>query len=134
MNREWEWYKRIFDDTLLFRTSGETFTDLQQNNLLRRNVKDNHSLTFLAPYREDFECSGHSHPAQWYSLIDLKLFVGEHFLTKLDRVSMAHTLEARTPFLDHHLAATALSIDPHLRIRGRQNQKPIEASRARLSE
>ena len=31
MNREWEWYKRVFDDTLLFRTSGEKFTDLQKN-------------------------------------------------------------------------------------------------------
>jgi len=41
MNREWEWYKRIFDETLLFRTSGEKFTDLQQNLLLRQNVKDN---------------------------------------------------------------------------------------------
>jgi len=44
MNREWEWYKRIFDDTLLFRTSGEKFTDLQKNALLRRNIKDNDSL------------------------------------------------------------------------------------------
>lgn len=116
MNREWEWYKRIFDDTLLFRTSGEKFTDLQQNLLLRRNVRDNESLRFLEPYRELFRQSPHTHPAQWYSMIDLKLFVGEHFLTKLDRVSMAHTIEARTPFLDHHLAQTVLSVDPAIRI------------------
>lgn len=116
MHREWEWYKRVFDDTLLFRTVGEKFTDLQQNRLLRRNVPDNASLRFLAPYRDIFEHSGHSHPAQWYSQIDLKLFVGEHFLTKLDRVSMAHTLEARAPFLNHHLANGVLSVDPPLRI------------------
>lgn len=116
MNREWEWYKRIFDDTLLFRTSGEKFTDLQQNLLLRCNVRDNESLRFLQSYREAFEKSTHNHPAQWYSAIDLKLFVGEHFLTKLDRTSMAHTLEARTPFLDHHLAQSVFSISPELRI------------------
>ena len=116
MNREWEWYKRIFDDTLLFRTSGEKFTDLQQNLLLRHNVRDNESLRFLQGYRTEFERSGHTHPAQWYSAIDLKLFVGEHFLTKLDRVSMAHTLEARTPFLDHTLAQSVFSISPELRI------------------
>jgi asparagine synthase (glutamine-hydrolysing) len=116
MNREWEWYKRIFDETLLFRTSGEKFTDLQQNKLFRRNVRDNESLRFLQNYRDEFEESGHRDPSLWYSMIDLKLFVGEHFLTKLDRVSMAHTLEARTPFLDHRLAETALSIDPVLRI------------------
>lgn len=116
MNREWEWYKRVFDDTLLFRTSGEKFTDLQQNILFRRNIRDNESLRFIQPYRELFEQSSHADPSIWYSMIDLKLFVGEHFLTKLDRVSMAHTLEARTPFLDHHLAETVLSIDPALRI------------------
>lgn len=116
MNREWEWYKRIFDETLLFRTSGEKFTDLQQNKLFRRNVRDNESLRFLAKYRAEFEQSGHTDPSLWYSMIDLKLFVGEHFLTKLDRVSMAHTLEARTPFLDHRLAETVLSVDPMLRI------------------
>jgi asparagine synthase (glutamine-hydrolysing) len=116
MNREWEWYKRIFDDTLLFRTSGEKFTDLQQNLLLRRNVRDNESLRFLQDYRTAFEKSTHSHPAQWYSAIDLKLFMGEHFLTKLDRVSMAHTIEARTPFLDHRLAQSVFSISPQVRI------------------
>ncbi len=116
MNREWEWYKRIFDETLLFRTSGEKFTDLQQNKLFRRNVRDNESLRFLQNYRQIFEQSGHTDPSLWYSMIDLKLFVGEHFLTKLDRVSMAHTIEARTPFLDHTLAETVLSVDPRLRI------------------
>jgi len=118
MNREWEWYKRAFDETLLFRTSGEKFTDLQQNKLFRRNVRDNESLRFLQKYRDEFEQSTHSDPSLWYSVIDLKLFVGEHFLTKLDRVSMAHTLEARTPFLDHTLAETVLSVDPALRIGG----------------
>jgi asparagine synthase (glutamine-hydrolysing) len=116
MNREWEWYKRVFDETLLFRSSGEKFTDLQQNRVLRRNVRDNESLRFLQKYRDEFEQSSHTDPSFWYSMIDLKLFVGEHFLTKLDRVSMAHTLEARTPFLDHTLAEAVFSIDPRLRI------------------
>jgi len=112
MNREWEWYKRIFDETLLFRTSGEKFTDLQQNLLLRANVRDNESLRFLNFYREKFEQSNYSHPSHWYSAIDLKLFVGEHFLTKLDRVSMAHTLEARAPFLDQPLGEAIFGL-PH---------------------
>lgn len=113
MNREWEWYKRIFDETLLFRTSGEKFTDLQQNLLLRHNVRDNESLKFLQRYRAEFESSGYSSPSHWYSFIDLKLFVGEHFLTKLDRVSMSHTLEARAPFLDHTLAQAVFAMEEH---------------------
>ncbi|MEA2100123.1 MAG: asparagine synthase (glutamine-hydrolyzing) [Campylobacterota bacterium] len=115
MNREWEWYKRIFDDTLLFRTSGDKFTDLQKNNLMRRNVKDNESLKYLKPYRDRFENSKHSDPSIWYSYIDLNLFQAEHFLTKLDRVSMAHGIESRTPFLDHKLASKIFEIAPNLR-------------------
>jgi len=114
-NREWEWYKRIFDETLLFRTSGDKFTDLQKNRLMRRNVKDNDSLKYLAPYRERFEASQHNDPATWYSYIDLNIFQAEHFLTKLDRMSMAHSIESRTPFLDHKLASTVFSIAPKLR-------------------
>jgi len=114
-NREWEYYKRIFDDTLLFRTSGETFTDLQKNALMKRNVKDNQALKYLKEYRDRFETSAHLDESIWYSYIDLNHFQAEHFLTKLDRVSMAHSIESRTPFLDHKLASAVFSLDPKLR-------------------
>lgn len=116
MNREWEWYKRIFEGNLLFRTSGEKFTDLQLDGLMQRYVRDNEGYEYLRPYRDRFESGGQTDPALWYSTIDLKLFLGEHFLVKLDRVSMAHTLEARSPFLDHTLAETVLSLDTSTRI------------------
>jgi asparagine synthase (glutamine-hydrolysing) len=115
MNREWEWYKRIFDETLLFRTSGEKFTDLQKNRLLRRNIRDNESLKYLQSYRDNFEKSAHSDASIWYSYIDLQHFQAEHFLTKLDRVSMAHSIESRTPFLDHNLVESVFSLKPELR-------------------
>ncbi|MDA7818215.1 asparagine synthase (glutamine-hydrolyzing) [Sulfurimonas sp.] len=113
-NREWEYYKRIFDNTLLFRTSGENFTDLQKNALLKRNVKDNQAMKYLNDYRNKFESSSHIDEPTWYRYIDLQLFQAEHFLTKLDRVSMAHSIEARTPFLDHKLVEKVFSIDPEL--------------------
>lgn len=115
MNREWEWYKRIFDDTLLFRTSGEKFTDLQKNALLRRNIKDNDALRYLHYYRDTFEQSAHTDESIWYSYIDLQLFQAEHFLSRLDRMSMAHSIESRTPYLDHRLVETVFAIDPKLR-------------------
>ena len=115
MNREWEHYKRIFDESLLFRTSGENFTDLQKNALFKQNIKDNQSLKYLKDYRERFESSLHTDEATWYSYIDLNLFQAEHFLAKLDRASMANSIESRTPFLDHKLASYIFSIDPKLR-------------------
>ncbi len=114
-NREWEWYKRALEDTTVFRTSGEKFTDLQKNNLMKQNIKDNQAITYLASHRKNFLASSHTDEATWYSYIDLQHFQAEHFLTKLDRVSMAHSIESRTPFLDHELVSLVFSIDPRLR-------------------
>ncbi|WP_373071653.1 asparagine synthase (glutamine-hydrolyzing) [Sulfurimonas sp.] len=114
-NREWEWYKRVLNDSVLFRTSGEKFTDLQKNNLLRQNIVDDQALKYIKSYRDMFENSTHTDEANWYSYIDLVLFQAEHFLSKLDRVSMAHSIESRTPFLDHELVSLVFSIDPKLK-------------------
>ena len=114
-NREWEHYKRIFEETTLFRTSGENFTDLQKNQLLHLHVEDNYALRYLEKYQNNFKNSQHKDPSFWYSYIDLQLFQAEHFLTKLDRVSMAHSIESRTPFLDHKLVETVFSLDSKLR-------------------
>ena len=114
-NREWEHYKRIFNDTLLFRTSGESFTDLQKNSLMKRNVKDNQALQYIQTYRDKFTKSNHTDESTWYSYIDLNIYQAEHFLTKLDRVSMAHSIESRTPFLDHKLASLLFQIAPTLK-------------------
>jgi asparagine synthase (glutamine-hydrolysing) len=116
MHREWEWHKRIFEGSLLFRGSSELFTDLQQNRLLRRNIKDNRSLQTIEAYRKAFEASGRNTPADWYSYIDIKILLGEVFLKKLDRVGMANGIEARTPFLDKEVVAAVLSEDAEFRM------------------
>src|SRR5690606_17429292 len=41
-----------------------------------------------------------------------------------DRVDMANSMEARPPFLDHHLAEYAATLPPDLRIRG-QTEKYV---------
>ena len=115
MHREWEWYKRAFENEVIFRCSSEKFTDMQKNTLLRRNVRDGESFTYIKPYRDRFEASKHDDESIWFSYIDLNHFQSEHFLTKLDRISMHHSLEARTPFLDHEFASLVFSIDPKLR-------------------
>ena len=43
--------------------------------------------------------------------MDIKCFMGELVLTKIDRASMANSLEVRVPFLDHELYEFILSLD-----------------------
>jgi asparagine synthase (glutamine-hydrolysing) len=50
--------------------------------------------------------------------LDLKSYLPLDILTKVDRMSMAHSIEARVPLLDHKLVEFALTIPPELKLRG----------------
>jgi asparagine synthase (glutamine-hydrolysing) len=50
--------------------------------------------------------------------LDLKSYLPGDILTKVDRMTMANSLEARVPLLDHRLAEFACSLPPDLRMRG----------------
>ncbi len=55
-------------------------------------------------------------------LVDIQTYLEGDILTKVDRASMQVALEARDPFLDHHLVEFALSLPDELKIRGRQTK------------
>ena len=52
-------------------------------------------------YRKHFEPN--LSPLKSIQYLDMKCFMGELVLTKIDRASMANSLEVRVPFLDHEL-------------------------------
>jgi len=52
------------------------------------------------------------------SSYELRVSLPQDILTKVDRMSMAESLEVRAPFLDSRLAAYALSLPGHLKVEG----------------
>jgi asparagine synthase (glutamine-hydrolysing) len=58
------------------------------------------------------------------SLWDMRHYLAEDILTKVDRTTMACSIEGREPLLDHRIAEFALRLPPHLR-RGTLGSKHI---------
>jgi asparagine synthase (glutamine-hydrolysing) len=59
-------------------------------------------------YRKNFKSN--LTPLKSIQYLDMKCFMGELVLTKIDRASMANSLEVRVPFLDHSLFEKIFSL------------------------
>jgi asparagine synthase (glutamine-hydrolysing) len=53
-----------------------------------------------------------------YLWLDQKYYLADDILTKSDRMSMAHSVEVRPPFLDHRIVEFAAKLPASLKIRG----------------
>jgi asparagine synthase (glutamine-hydrolysing) len=86
---------------------------------LKEKFKGRSSWEAIAPIRERFEEKAwDKSPLSWMSYLDLNLRLPELLLMRVDKMSMATSIEARVPFLDHQFIRHALSIPPTLKTQG----------------
>ncbi|MGH9583831.1 MAG: asparagine synthase (glutamine-hydrolyzing) [Bryobacteraceae bacterium] len=60
-----------------------------------------------------------------YLFVDQHYYLPDDILYKCDRMSMAHSLEVRPPFLDHRLVEFAARLPSRLKISGRQTKRVL---------
>lgn len=101
LTKEWEYNNRVLNNQHVYQTMGETFTELQKEKLFN-NYK---SKNILKGYNTNYN------PEKWMTYIDFRIWIADVLMTKIDRMSMAHSLELRAPFLDHSLVEYLLSVD-----------------------
>ncbi|MCS6934783.1 MAG: asparagine synthase (glutamine-hydrolyzing) [Chitinophagales bacterium] len=55
-------------------------------------------------------------PAEHQALYDIRYYLRDDLLVKVDIASMHYSLEVRTPFLDYRIVEFAVNLSPHLKI------------------
>lgn len=91
-----------------------TFSDEQKSVLLKSKLPPALER-ILGGLRERFQGSDDLSPYLWF---DQSYFLPDDILNKADRMSMAHSLEVRPPFLDHRIVEFAATLPLSLKIRG----------------
>jgi asparagine synthase (glutamine-hydrolysing) len=74
----------------------------------------------------------HGDAAQQAMGLDQRLYLSEGVLVKADRASMMHSVELRSPFLDHRVCELALEMPTRLKVSGRQTKVALRAAVADL--
>jgi asparagine synthase (glutamine-hydrolysing) len=69
-------------------------------------------------FRYHFDRARTDDPLARVQYVDIKTYLADDILTKVDRASMAVSLEVRSPLLDHRLMELAARIPSHLKLRG----------------
>ena len=91
-----------------------TFSEKQKRALLHTSLP--HALdSTLGELRAHAADDDDLAPYLWF---DQRYFLPDDILNKADRMSMAHSLEVRPPFLDHRIVEFAASLPAELKIRG----------------
>jgi asparagine synthase (glutamine-hydrolysing) len=72
--------------------------------------RDPRSSPVYEAVTEPYRRSGSKDPVQRSAYADLKVYLPNNSLVKLDRMSMAHGLEVRCPLLDHELVEFAFRV------------------------
>src|SRR4051794_36919980 len=86
----------------------------------------------LDVYRERYAETAGAEPLARLQDVDLGIYLVDDLLVKTDRMSMAHSLEARVPYLDTEVAGLAMALPTAAKVRGWAKKRLLRQAAAPL--
>ena len=93
---------------------------------------DGQQLSGISSYQQIWARSAGAAPLDRILDLNIRTYLLDDLLPKVDRMSMAHALEVRAPFLDRELAELAFRLPPSTRARGLSLKRVLRAAVADL--
>ena len=116
--------RRFGTNEPLFWGAGIVYDEALKNRALSAKMKSrlngHSSLAVVRKFLEVFNReSPHADFLSEMIYVELKLRLPELLLTRIDKITMANSIEARVPFLDHHLVEYALGVPRRFKVVGK---------------
>jgi asparagine synthase (glutamine-hydrolysing) len=109
-----------------------SFTPAEQELLLTLAIKRNSDNDIYREARALAADSDAQDMIERMQSLDTQLYLAEDILTKVDRASMAVSLEVRAPFLDPRVAEYAAALPRNYKLRGRKSKYILKRAVADL--
>ncbi|HWP45677.1 MAG TPA: XrtA/PEP-CTERM system amidotransferase [Candidatus Limnocylindrales bacterium] len=126
-----DWAPRIFRGKATFESlacspiegyflSMSAFRPALKEKLLHPDIKQKLAgYNTLDVFRYYYDKADTQDPLSRIQYVDIKTYLTDDILVKVDRASMANSLEVRAPILDHKFMELVATIPSHLKLRGR---------------
>lgn len=96
-----------------------TQTAFRNENILAAHLRETlGGYTSRASFRERFQPLRHLSPLQQLQAVDLQTYLPGDIMVKVDRATMANSLECRSPWLDYRLGELACRLPERFKLRG----------------
>lgn len=94
------------------------FSEAEKKELCKKELYDAFANDPYEDYQKYFAEVAESDRLNQFLYVDMKTWLVDDILLKVDRSSMAHSLEVRAPFLDHRLVEFAARLPTRLKLKG----------------